>query len=127
MSGLIKGPTQAPIAQQTKLGWVLSGNVRTFNCNVVINNLADIKKYWEIEDIQDKSSVSEADEKCEKFYQATTRRLESGRYEVAIPMKSGFEKQLGASQGKAIAQFKQIEQKLNKISRAIRCLQNIHA
>lgn len=114
MSGLIKGPTQAPIAQQTKLGWVLSGNVRTFNCNVVINNLADIKKYWEIEDIQDKSSVSEADEKCEKFYQATTRRLESGRYEVAIPMKSGFEKQLGASQGKAIAQFKQIEQKLNK-------------
>ncbi|CAG9133832.1 unnamed protein product [Plutella xylostella] len=114
MSGLIKGPTQAPIAQQTKLGWVLSGNVRTFNCNVVINNLADIKKYWEIEDIQDKSSVCEADEKCEKFYQATTRRLESGRYEVAIPMKSGFEKQLGASQGKAIAQFKQIEQKLNK-------------
>lgn len=113
MSGLIKGPAQAPIAQQTKLGWILSGNVRTFNCHVVINNLKDIAQYWEMEDIQDEQSVlSKEEEYCEQLYQSTTKRLSDGKYEVALPMKMDFEKNLGLSKNKAVAQFLQLERKM---------------
>ncbi|KAH9636894.1 hypothetical protein HF086_010675 [Spodoptera exigua] len=113
MDGLIKGPSQAPIAQQTALGWILSGNVRTFNCHIVTNNISDLSKYWEIEDVEPSSSSSLTSEEqyCEEFYQQTTRRLDTGRYEVGIPMKPEYENQLGSSKSKAIAQFKQLERK----------------
>ncbi|KAH9636354.1 hypothetical protein HF086_002588 [Spodoptera exigua] len=114
MDGLIKGPSQAPIAQQTALGWILSGNVRTFNCHIVTNNISDLSKYWEIEDVEPSSSSSLTSEEqyCEEFYQQTTRRLDTGRYEVGIPMKPEYENQLGSSKSKAIAQFKQLERKM---------------
>ncbi|XP_073950917.1 uncharacterized protein [Choristoneura fumiferana] len=113
MNGLIKGSPLAPIAQQTKLGWILSGNVKTFNCNVVINQTDDISKFWEVEDInQSSSTMTEPEKYCEEFYQATTRRLDSGRYEVALPMKPGFEENLGASRSKAVIQFKQLEKRM---------------
>ncbi|XP_047028789.1 uncharacterized protein LOC124636671 [Helicoverpa zea] len=115
MSGLIKGPLQAPIAQQTRLGWILSGNVRTFNCHVVINEVDDLSKFWEIEGIQDNTSnLSEQDQYCEDFYQTTTQRLDSGRYQVALPMKQGFENLLGTSRSRAIMQFKQLEKRMSK-------------
>ncbi|KAH9638724.1 hypothetical protein HF086_013996 [Spodoptera exigua] len=115
MDGLIKGPSQAPIAQQTALGWILSGNVRTFNCHIVTNNISDLSKYWEIEDVEpssSSSSLTSEEQYCEEFYQQTTRRLDTGRYEVGIPMKPEYENQLGSSKSKAIAQFKQLERKM---------------
>lgn len=117
MSGLVKGTHQSPIAQQTKLGWILSGHVRTFTCNVAIKTFDDIKKYWEVEDINESSETLTADEQyCEDLFQTTTKRLEDGRYEVAIPMKPGFEKQLGHSKAKATAQFIQQERRMAKNS-----------
>lgn len=113
MDGLIKGPAQAPIAQQTALGWILSGNVRTFNCHIATNDLSDLSKYWEIEDVEASSPAFTSEEQyCEEFYQQNTRRLDTGRYEVGIPMKPEYENQLGLSKSKAIAQFKQLERKM---------------
>ncbi|XP_041984084.1 uncharacterized protein LOC121736766 [Aricia agestis] len=115
MDGLIKGPNKAPMAQQTRVGWILSGDVKTFNCCVVLNNLADISQYWELEEVQNSSTArSEEDEYCEQLYQSTTRRLQNGRYEVAIPMKQDFEKHLGNSRPKAIAQLYNLERKMAK-------------
>ncbi|XP_075990192.1 uncharacterized protein LOC142985834 [Anticarsia gemmatalis] len=113
MSGLIKGPVQAPIAQQTKLGWILSGNVRTFACHVVVNDVDSISKFWEVEDIRDSSpSLSSANLYCEEHYQSTPRKLESGQYQVALPMKPNFEQEMGASRSRAAAQFIQQEKKM---------------
>ncbi|KAL0829413.1 hypothetical protein ABMA28_004186 [Loxostege sticticalis] len=115
MSGLIKGPIQAPIAQQTKLGWILSGNVKKFNCHVVINEVDEITKFWEVEGIHENSSnMSEQEQFCEDLYQTTTKRLDTGRYQVALPMKQGFEELLGTSKPKAIMQFKQLEKRMAK-------------
>lgn len=115
MNGLIRNPDQNIIAQQTRLGWILSGNVRTFNCHVVINNLEDISKYWELEDITPTSTImTQQEQYCEEFYQRTTRRLENGSYEVGLPMKSNFDQQLGLSKPKAVAQFKQLEKKFER-------------
>ncbi|KAJ0169226.1 hypothetical protein K1T71_015256 [Dendrolimus kikuchii] len=115
MSGLIKGPTMAPIAQQTRLGWIISGNVRTFNCHVVLNNIKDLSQYWEMEEISDTTSALTPEEQyCEDLYQSSTRRLENGRYEVALPMKLHFKQNLGLSKTKAIAQFHSIENKFKQ-------------
>lgn len=114
MSGLVKGPPKAPIAQQTKLGWILSGNVMKFNCFAVLNNLDGISKFWEIEDIGQSSSMTIDEQFCEEYYQNTTRRLESGRYEVGLPMKPGYEFEIGSSRPKAIAQFLKLEKQMSK-------------
>lgn len=115
MNGLVKGEHNAPIAQQTKLGWILSGNVKTFSCNVIINNLDEIAKYWEMEEIPNSEiELTKEEQFCEEHYVATTKRLADGRYEVALPMKENYLEKLGCSKAKAIAQFKQLEGKMNK-------------
>ncbi|XP_063836816.1 uncharacterized protein LOC135085961 [Ostrinia nubilalis] len=115
MSGLIKGSNVAPIAQQTRMGWILSGNVKTFNCHVIVNNLSDISQYWELEGISDSvTELTQQEQYCEQVYKSTTRRLSTGRYEVAIPMKPGFEQDLGQSKSKAIAQFHNMEGKMSR-------------
>lgn len=126
MKGLRKGHPGAPMAQETKLGWIISGNVTPLSCYAVAKNIniseesvsisaVDLSKYWEIEDINNSSpTLTEADTYCENFYQQTTHRLENGRYVVAIPMKPDYEKHLGSSKVKAIAQFKQMENRLAK-------------
>lgn len=113
MSGLLKGSSSEPIAQQTRLGWILSGRV-TLNCNVVIQNLDDIQTYWEMEDIlDDKNDMTTQEQFCEDLYCQTTNRLPDGRYEVRLPMKAQFQEQLGTSKAQAVAQFKQLEKKLS--------------
>ncbi|XP_059047784.1 uncharacterized protein LOC131843186 [Achroia grisella] len=117
LDGLIKVHRDEPIAQRTELGWIVSGRVgiKTFNCHVVINDLSEISQYWEIEDITSSlSPLSEGEQRCENIYMDTTKRLEDGKYEVALPMKSGFEQHIGKSKERAIAQFKQLEHKLTK-------------
>ncbi|XP_048479080.1 uncharacterized protein LOC125488978 [Plutella xylostella] len=117
MNGLLKGSSSEPIAQQTKLGWIISGRV-TFNCNVVIHNLEDISTYWELENVMDDNSdMTKRDQYCEEFYNKTTNRLSDGRYEVRLPMKNNFESQLGVSKPQAVAQFMQLERKLAKDKR----------
>ncbi|XP_063636142.1 uncharacterized protein LOC134806751 [Cydia splendana] len=114
MNGLLKGET-GPIAQQTQLGWILSGVVKSYNCHVVINDTEDLAKYWEVEDITDnKNQLTSQEEYCENFYATTTRRLENGKYEVRLPMKENFAQHLGESKPQAIAQFRQLERKLMK-------------
>lgn len=113
-NGLRKGPSTAPIAQQTRLGWILSGNVKTFQCNIALKILPDLSKYWEIEDIANDTVLSNEDIYCEELFQKTTKRREDGSYEVALPMIPDFHQKLGTSKPKAIAQFLQIEKKMNK-------------
>ncbi|KAF9405281.1 hypothetical protein HW555_013923, partial [Spodoptera exigua] len=37
----------------TQLGWILSGNVKSYQCNVIMNNIEDIQRFWSIEDVTD--------------------------------------------------------------------------
>lgn len=115
MGGLIKGTKQQPIAQQTKLGWILSGPVTTFNCHVVLNGVEDIANYWEVEEIaSETTSLTQQEMYCEELYVNTTKRLPDGRYEVQLPMKEDFQQHLGHSKARAVAQFKQLENRLTK-------------
>lgn len=115
MDRILRGPLEAPLAQETKLGWVLLGNIQTFNCYAVINNIDELSRFWESEEILEHSTtLTPEEEYCEKFYQSTTQRNADGRYQVRIPMKPNFEKNLGLSKPQAIAQFKQLEKRFAK-------------
>lgn len=114
MDGICRSEGTLPIAQQTQLGWILSGNYRTYHCNVVLNNIEEIQRFWETEDIYETSTISEEDQKCIEFYQSSTSRREDGSYVVKIPFKENFLEKIGESKTKSIAQFFQIERKLNK-------------
>ncbi|XP_047543298.1 uncharacterized protein LOC125075634 [Vanessa atalanta] len=117
MSGLIKGTKQQPIAQQTRLGWILSGPVTTFNSHVLINGVEDIANYWEVEEIASETTpMTQQELFCEELYTKTTKRLPDGRYEVRLPMKTDFEEHLGHSKARAVAKFKQLQSRLMKDS-----------
>lgn len=119
LEGICRADQSSPIAQQTRLGWILCGHVKTLQCNVVLNNIDDIQQFWEIEDISEESTLSLEDNKCVQFYKSTTKRLEDGRYEVRLPLIPNFENQLGRSRPMAIAQFTQLERKFKKKKRTL--------
>ncbi|KAJ8720880.1 hypothetical protein PYW08_006345 [Mythimna loreyi] len=115
MNGLIKEGDSQVVAQQTRLGWIISGNVKSYQCSVVLNDIEDIQRFWEIEDVVDDSQnkLSEEDYECVQRYKADTSRREDGRYVVRLPLKANIEKKLGESRHKAIGQFYQLEKKLS--------------
>ncbi|CAH2088580.1 unnamed protein product [Euphydryas editha] len=97
---------------KTRLGWILSGNTKTFQCNVLLHNIEDIQIFWEIEDISKQSDLSLEDKQCIEFYQSTTIRQEDEWYEVRLPLKPDDKEKLSSSKSKAIAPFYNLEQKL---------------
>lgn len=114
MDGICRSEGMLPIAQKTQLGWILSGNYKTYHCNVILNNIEEIQQFWEVEDIHESPAISEEDKKCIDFYQSSTSRRENGSYVVKMLFKENFEEKIGESKTKSIAQFFQIERKLNK-------------
>ena len=115
LHGIIKEDQSQPTAQQTQLGWILCGSVKSYYCNVILNNCDDIKKFWEIEDLTDgPDNQSREDLYCLQQYQAETKRQPDGRYVVRLPMKPEVKEKLGESKSKAIAQFHQLERKFSK-------------
>lgn len=105
LDGLFRGSPGSVIAQNTKLGWILSGRTlgqvsQDENChNIIVNmhtqlNDSDnnlLKKFWELE--AEPSSIkgkmlSEEEKLCEDFFSQTTKRDFEGRYIVKLPFKS---------------------------------------
>lgn len=122
LQGVLKG---YPLAQETELGWVLSGkipaidNKNTAVCLMVQANLDEqLKKFWEVEDeergVENKNDKwTEEEKECEEFYAKTFKRNPDGRYEVRLPFKKNGKK-LGRSKHIAVASFRQLEKRFRK-------------
>lgn len=134
IDGLLKGPLGSPMAQNTKLGWVLSGKVdcetsdnahnMCMNNNVVslhtrIEDDNLLKKFWELESEPSahlgKRLLTPEEQDCEKLYAETTTRDEDGRYIVKLPFRSADPLcKYGESQRVASKRLAYLEKKLNK-------------
>ncbi|XP_028163939.1 uncharacterized protein LOC114355340 [Ostrinia furnacalis] len=124
--GIIKGPRGTPTAQNTVLGWILSGQTgyeqNNIHCHHVVSgstNQADddelLRQFWEIESIVPKRILSEDEQRCEEIYKATTSRDQSGRYVVNLPFRSRDPKsQYGNSRELAIKRFLLLENKFKR-------------
>ena len=104
--GAVKSRSSGPVGQNTSLGWILtySSSCNTFHATshhgscfssvepLDDDNITDIlQKFWETESVPTLSSkkvLSPEDHKCEKHFQETFSRDESGRFCVKLPFKS---------------------------------------
>lgn len=110
--GLIKGPLDAPVAQLTKFGWIISGPTSGstsssslihgyhVSCDDPLHSL--LQRFWELDEIPASNSppLSVEEQHCENHFSTTHMRDEQGRYIVRLPFKHPPE-QLGDSKAKA--------------------------
>jgi hypothetical protein len=112
-----------PVLQNTKLGYILSGKihqcyVRKYKkqCHSLfiqtdsLNHL--LERFWSIEEMNNKVMTPE-ERACEEHFQQHTQRLETGRYEVRLPLSDSADK-LGESYDTAMAKFLALERRLEK-------------
>ncbi|XP_058810473.1 uncharacterized protein LOC131675492 [Phymastichus coffea] len=104
-AGLTKFPSSSLVAQNTALGWVISGptqrvpsrrpaaskreTVKSLRC-VVSNDLSDvIERFWTVEEVPvAPKSLKPQDEVCEKLFAETHKRTTDGRFQVRLPLNS---------------------------------------
>ncbi|KAJ8730047.1 hypothetical protein PYW07_017085 [Mythimna separata] len=99
LDGVIKHPESNLLAQNTILGWVLSGRMsREFtstekNLTSLYVQLKEddmLKLFWELENEPNtiQKRLSKEEERCEEYYDATTTRDKEGRYVVKLPLNN---------------------------------------
>ncbi|CAB0041981.1 unnamed protein product [Trichogramma brassicae] len=92
--GLRVGNESMPIATNSRLGWILSGNINDSDtggsivCLQTEGHLDDLlRSFWEVEEPPHAPLLSAEDKMCEEHYVNTTVRLPDGRYQVRLPQK----------------------------------------
>lgn len=122
MKGVRLGINGSPIAQQTQLGWILSGkiaseltptvNVSSFHATAEMETL--MERFWAVEAVEgDKRLMTTEEQWCEEFYARTHRRDDSGRFVVRLPFRFEFDPAatLGSSRNIAIKRLLQLERR----------------
>ncbi|XP_043064077.1 uncharacterized protein LOC122320066 [Drosophila ficusphila] len=116
----IGSPTE-PIAQQTQLGWILSGQAAgatsstQIRCHHVVSEAESLLKgFFEVETVPERTARTEEDRWCESFFQRTHSRRADGRYVVRLPFKRYLDHNivLGRSHQGALNRFLQLERRL---------------
>lgn len=125
-NGIRKGSNNAPMAQATKLGWIISGptssqsspdGFQSFHVSIESDLFSLMRRFWELDEIAPfKTSSQTTDEQaCEEHFKSTHSRTEHGRYVVRLPLKESIDK-LGNSKAKAVQLIKKLSCKLSSNS-----------
>lgn len=130
--GLIKHSPGSLIAQNTCLGWILSGATRTLDfesnsahCHQVFismhSQISDnemLKRFWEIESdarYGKERILTQEEQLCEEFYNRTTQRDSTGRYVVKLPFKDADPPcKYGHTREIALKRFQLLERRFKK-------------
>lgn len=123
--GLVKSSPLKPMAQDTELGWIVSGPIedrsfKTLSVTSLISNVEldeKLQKFFEQSDIIELDNKNETNEEieCEKHFVETHYRDEEGRYVVQMPFVDGLTKpDVGDSRKIAIACQLQLERRFKK-------------
>ncbi|XP_062530746.1 uncharacterized protein LOC134200893 isoform X1 [Bombyx mori] len=119
----IKLGSAKPVLQESKLGWIVAGPLysselnenRQVHCNFTKDISDQLTRFWSLEEVpSSKPTMSADDQFCERYFTATTKRLEDGRFSVFIPFKESPEVVLGDSFFIAKKRFLSLERKLKK-------------
>lgn len=109
------------LAQETELGWVLSGKSKTSKQNaneitsfVVTKLEKQVQQFFDAEELnQEERKMTKQEQQSENIFQNTHSRDESGRYVIRLPFKD--EKiPLGKSRATAVARLFQLENQFEK-------------
>ncbi|XP_076248135.1 uncharacterized protein LOC143187841 [Calliopsis andreniformis] len=122
--GLRRFGKRGPIAQETALGWILSGPVdaatsspnpvRTLHCTVLESLDKAIRRFWEIEEIPSKLVNTKAEDECEEYFAKTVARDATGRFIVRLPFNhENPDELLGESLPIALSALTRLRKKLD--------------
>ena len=106
-SGLHRFPPSSLIAQDTALGWIVSGSTKPAvlqradslprttlaigHCNSDNGLQETLLRFWSVEEIPVTSSLMKPEEDaCERLFVNTFSRSANGRYVVRLPLKAGL-------------------------------------
>ncbi|KAJ8978628.1 hypothetical protein NQ317_011260, partial [Molorchus minor] len=140
--GLIKLGKNMLVLQNTHLGWVVAGRVHSSNSlsdhystSIHLSyepqehhNLDSLlTKFWNIEEIPQKSPSSLEEEYAENIFVSTSTILQNGSFQVDLPLKTPSENlKLGDSFSIAKKRFFYPRKALYKRLKIILCVQAIH-
>lgn len=93
--GIRSGSQPSPIAQNTVLGWILSGplpipsqsSVFAHHSRIDFDFDRTLRKFWEVEEADVPHVLDADDQACETHFANTHRRNADGRYMVRLPIK----------------------------------------
>lgn len=125
LDGVRKGPATEPTAQNTTLGWILSGPIAPAPRNGAASEVAhhgvvletldrDLRRFWKIEQIPQSTYRSPEEQQCETHFLQTHSRTSKGRYVVRLPFKNGPPLSLGESRAIAMSSLHRMEQRLQR-------------
>ncbi|KAB0798916.1 hypothetical protein PPYR_06796 [Photinus pyralis] len=125
IEGILKLGDGFPVLQNTLFGWVIggSGPSRTsIWSNVMVSLFSQgpdldllIPQFWRLEEISGKRHMSPQDKTCEEIYFKTTKRLDSGKFEVRLPIRKDYRaSSLGESLSMATQRFLSLEKRFQR-------------
>ena len=120
LPGLRRGPAGSPIAQRTRLGWILVGPTEPISVldeaaadrlsfNTTISVSTELRRFWEVEKLNTKPRRSPEEDQCENHFSRTHRRDSSGRYVVRLSFRRP--PSLGDSRPVALQRFLSLERR----------------
>ena len=123
LQGRRTGPPDAPVAFETKFGWVLAGKtgpISFSNHCVTVNHVSTISgdellsKFWEVEETPKNHSMDsylQEERLVVRHFKENHRKSKDGRFVVPLPCKPGA-KALDESRTQAVRRFLSLEQSL---------------
>ncbi|XP_076660432.1 uncharacterized protein LOC143363786 [Halictus rubicundus] len=121
VGGIRRGLPATPVAQNTTLGWILSGPVASSPTlsSIGVHHCANVeqldqalRRFWEIEEISTCRFLTKDDEQCENHFRETHTRDPDGRYVVRLPFRHEPPLELGDSRLAALRSLQRVEQRL---------------
>ncbi|XP_025263729.1 LOW QUALITY PROTEIN: uncharacterized protein LOC105255169, partial [Camponotus floridanus] len=109
-----------PALQNTKLGWIVRGSPNDDEANSSSSCLhvsdqilsEQVERFWKQETIPEACQYTKEDIECETKFIETTRRDETGRFIVRLPVRMSVK--LGNSKDSAYRRFIALERRLSK-------------
>ena len=124
LQGRRTGPPDAPVAFETKFGWVLAGRTSSISLSnhcVTVNHVSTtcgdelLSKFWEVEETPKShtmNSYSQEERSVIHHFKENHHKSMDGRFVVPLPRKPGA-KALGESRTQAVRRFLSLERSLH--------------
>lgn len=128
LDGLIKGERHQPIAQNSKLGWIISGNTQiSSKCMAICRHINvecfddsifelnnRLKLFWELEEANYKSILTDEQQMAETVFAKSIQRDTSGKFIVDLPFKLDPFIHLGESYQMAKRRYASLQRRFEK-------------
>ena len=128
LQGRRSGSSDAPVAFETKFGWVLTGKTSSASVSshcVVVNHVSTssgddlLRKFWEVEETPKSHSLdsgSSEERSVARHFRENHYKSKDGRFVVPLPCKPEA-KALGESRTQAVRRFLSLERSLHSKNR----------